>query len=87
MIIGEARSGRLPRREIFFSLAFLGLCHSLFEDSLLLVLIGGSLPILVLGRLLFAVMVVALLVRLTGSWSDERFATWWLAPMSRGSPE
>ncbi len=80
LIIGEARSGRLPGREIFFSLAFLGLCHSLFEDSLLLVLIGGSLPGLVLGRLLFAVVVVAVLVRLTAGLSEERFAWLLLKP-------
>ena len=81
LIIGEARSGRLSGREIFFSLAFLGLCHSLFEDSLLLVLIGGSLPGLVLGRLLFAVVVVvAVLVRLTAGLSEERFAWLLLKP-------
>ena len=87
LIIGEARSGRLPGREIFFSLAFLGLCHSLFEDSLLLVLIGGSLPGLVLGRLLFAVVVVAALVRLTAGLSEERFARLFLKPARQPGPE
>jgi hypothetical protein len=87
LIIGEARSGRLPDREIFFSLAFLGLCHSLFEDSLLLVLIGGSLPGLVLGRLLFAVAVVAVLVRLTAGLSEGRFARLLLQPARPPEPE
>ena len=87
LIIDEARSGRLPGREIFFSLAFLGLCHSLFEDSLLLVLIGGSLPGLVLGRLLFAVVVVAALVRLTAGLSEERFARLFLKPARQPGPE
>ena len=77
----DGRSGRLPRREIFFSLAFLGLCHSLFEDSLLLALIGGHLPGLVLGRLLFALGVVAVLVRVTRKLSDRGFARLLLLPL------
>lgn len=65
LIIREAESGKVRPEEVFRSLAFLGLCHSLFEDSLLLATIGGSLTVLLWGRLLFAVLAVALIFRLT----------------------
>ena len=36
-----ARSGRLTPRDIVLTLCFLGLCHSLIEDTLLIMLIVG----------------------------------------------
>lgn len=54
LIIREASQGHLTSEEIFFSLAFLNLCHSIFEDSMLGVMMGGNMMILVLGRFVFA---------------------------------
>ncbi len=42
LIIREAQSGRLSREEVFNSMLLLGLCHSLFEDTLLMAAIGGK---------------------------------------------
>ena len=81
LIIDEARSGRLPGRDVFHSLAFLGLCHSVFEDSLLLSTIGGKFSGLLWGRLAFAIASVSLLARFTRTLSDEAVAKWlWRRP-------
>lgn len=64
LIIQEAQSGRMSRRDIFCSLALMGLCHSLIEDSLLMMLIGGHISGVFWGRLIFSLVVVFLLGRL-----------------------
>lgn len=67
LLIREARSGQLSRRDIFLTMSFLGLCHSLIEDTLLIVLIGADLSAILWARLAFAVLVTAALARLLRS--------------------
>lgn len=64
LIIREARSGALSRRDLFCSLALMGLCHSLAEDTLLMMLLGGHLSGLLWGRLLFSLLAVFLIGQL-----------------------
>jgi len=63
LIIQEAQSGRLSKQDIFNSLALMGLCHSLIEDSLLMMVLGGHVSGVFWGRLLFSLLVVFLLGR------------------------
>lgn len=65
LIIREACSGKMERREIFYSLALMGLCHSLVEDTLLMMAIGGQLGGIFWGRILFSLGIVFCIVRLT----------------------
>lgn len=67
LIIREACSGKLKREEIFYSMALMGLCHSLLEDTLLIAAIGGKFIGILWGRILFALVVVYLLVQ-GGNW-------------------
>lgn len=43
LLVEEARSGAISRRDIFLSVCFLCLCHSLIEDTLLILLLGADL--------------------------------------------
>jgi hypothetical protein len=70
LIIRETSTGRLEHREIFYSLALMGLSHSLVEDTLLMMAMGGSLIGILWGRLLFSLVVIFLLVRMMG-WSEK----------------
>ena len=63
MLIREARSGQLTRRDIFLTMAFLGLCHSVIEDTLLILLMGADLNAILWTRLAFAIIITALLAR------------------------
>ncbi len=65
LIIREARSGRIDKRDVFYALTLMGLIHSLFEDTMLMVMIGGSLSGLLLARACLAVSIVSMLVRLS----------------------
>jgi len=58
LLISEARRGHISGKDIFMSMAFLGLCHSLIEDTLLMMLLGADLGTIVVGRLIFSLLVI-----------------------------
>jgi len=63
MLIREAKQGQLSRRDIFLTMAFLGLCHSVIEDTLLILVMGADLSAILWARVVFAILVTALLAR------------------------
>lgn len=65
LIINEAQSGRIDRKDVFYSLTLMGLCHSMIEDTLLMMLIGGHLSGIFWGRMLFGLIAMAILVQIT----------------------
>lgn len=73
LIIQEARSGNLQNRDVFFSLALMGLSHSLVEDSLLMMVLGGSLSGVLFGRVFFSMLIIFTMVRLMNSCSEQAF--------------
>lgn len=54
LIIHEARSGRIPARDVFLALTFMGLCHSLIEDTLLMLLLGADVSGILWARMAFS---------------------------------
>ncbi|MBI9081507.1 MAG: hypothetical protein JEY79_17415 [Pseudodesulfovibrio sp.] len=64
LIINEAKNGNIDKKDIFYSLTLMGLCHSLIEDSLLLLLIGSNFASIFWGRLLFAIIAMAAIVQI-----------------------
>lgn len=64
LLIQDARSGAIGKRDILLAVAFISLCHSLIEDTLLVMLIGADLSGILWARLLFSLVVVGVLARL-----------------------
>lgn len=64
LIIMETSKGLMDKRETFNSLALMGLCHGLVEDTLLMVALGGKLGGILWGRIAFSLIVIFLLVRM-----------------------
>jgi len=64
LIIQTAKSGRIKARDILFSLSLMGLSHSLIEDTLIMLAIGARLDGILIGRVIYALVCMALLVRL-----------------------
>ncbi len=64
LLIDEARSGRISKRDIVLTICFLGLAHSLIEDTLLILLLGADLNAILWARLLFAIVVISIIARL-----------------------
>jgi len=65
LIIHEARSGRVHKRDVFYSLTLMGLSHALIEDTLLMFMVGGRLSGVLWARLAFSLLAVTLLVRIS----------------------
>ena len=73
LIIQEAQSGRLSKRDLFASVTLMGLCHSIIEDTLLVMILGAHLSGIFWGRLVFSLLVVFLLVRLINRIPEHLF--------------
>ncbi len=64
LIINEAKSGNVGKKDVFYSLTLMGLSHSLIEDTLLIMLIGGHISGIFWGRLILSILVMAGIVQI-----------------------
>lgn len=58
VLISESRSGRVGANQMFLIALFLGMCHAVFEDTLLFVSQGANGFIIIVVRLILASVVV-----------------------------
>ncbi len=72
LLIEEAEAGHVASKDVLYALSLLGLSHSLIEDTLLMLLTGADWLALLPGRVLFTLVVIFLLVRLTRNWPQRR---------------
>jgi hypothetical protein len=64
ILLNEVGKGKLSKRDVLLTVSFLGLCHSLIEDTLLVMLLGAHLSAILWARLAFSVLSIALMARL-----------------------
>lgn len=74
VLIPQAQSGDLSRKQIFLIAAFLCLCHAIVEDTLLFVVLGGNGALIVMTRIIAAVGIVFVLSRLSWPIPHEKMA-------------
>lgn len=74
LLIRDLGKGVMSRRDSFLALCFLGLTHSMIEDTLLIMAMGADLSGTLWARLLFSIVVIALLARLVNYIDDRRIA-------------
>ena len=86
LIINEARSGNLPGKDIFLVMLFLALCHSVIEDTLLMLLMGADLSAILWARLLFALVITGLVARYLNRMAD-RLWHWCYQPLTTTKPK
>ena len=72
LLIKEARSGKVDAKDVFLTMAFLGLCHSLIEDTLLILLLGADLTTALWVRLAFSLLVIVALARIVKCVSTQK---------------
>lgn len=63
LLIRDVQNGVLNKRDSTLALCFLGLCHSVIEDTLLILMLGADIAGILWARLLFAVIVTAMIAR------------------------
>jgi hypothetical protein len=71
LLIKEAHAGHVSKKDIFTSLALLGFCHSLIEDTLLVLLLGAHLSGVLWFRLVFAFVATSAMSYWIGKVSPE----------------
>lgn len=71
LIIDEARKNNYRKRTLFLSLCWLSLSHSLIEDTAIMFALGADLWVILVGRVILTLIIVALLARLTLRWDRE----------------
>ncbi len=64
LLIRDLDEGTLNRRDAYVSLCFLSLLHSMIEDTLLILTLGADLSGILWARVIFAIVLIAILARL-----------------------
>ncbi|WP_221932004.1 nucleoside recognition domain-containing protein [Paracoccus sp. M683] len=82
LMIQEAQSGRIPPRQIFGACVFMGFSHSLIEDTAIVMALGADGMAVLWGRLLFAIVATALVMRIVDRLPSGVFHRW-LFPVAR----
>ena len=78
LIIREAKSKLLSKKDTFLSLSLMDLSHSLIEDTILVLSIGATLFGILIGRVLFTILVMALLIRIINRLSKKTFEKYFI---------
>ena len=73
LIVKEAKSKIISKKDVFISLSFMGLSHSLIEDTLLTLAIGASLFGILLGRVLFTIIIIFIIAKFFNLLSKKTF--------------
>lgn len=63
LLIRDVQNEVLSKRDSSLALCFLGLCHSVIEDTLLILMLGADIAGILWARLLFAIIVTAMIAR------------------------
>ena len=73
IIIDEAQSGKLTKKDAFLSVSLMCLSHSLIEDTILMMTLGASLIGILFGRVLFSFIAMIILINIIKSISEKTF--------------
>lgn len=68
LLLAEVKKEAVDIRDVVLVLAFLSLCHGIIEDTALMLLLGGHISGILIFRLIFSVIVIAILARI--KWVD-----------------
>ena len=73
LIIQETKSKLVSKKDAFLSLSLMGLTHSIIEDTILILSIGASIFGILLGRALFTLFVIIILIKIINRLSSKTF--------------
>lgn len=64
LLINEAKKGHIPQLDILGSLSLLAICHSLIEDTLLIMLLGTDLSGILYIRVIFSLLITSIIIQI-----------------------
>jgi len=80
LLINEANKGELSKMDVFGSVSLLALSHSLIEDTLLLMLLGADLSGILYARILFSIILIAVIIHSVKRLNQTRFERLFVYP-------
>ena len=78
LIVKEAKSRLISKKDVFLSLSFMDLSHSLIEDTLLTLAIGASLFGILFGRIIFTSFIMFILIKTINRLSKKTFEKYFM---------
>ena len=78
LIINESRNKNIDKRDIFYCLALMGLCHSLIEDTILMMAVGAHYTGVLIARISLSILIILTVVKITKKMPDKTFAKYFL---------
>jgi hypothetical protein len=78
LIINESKKGILSKKDMFLSLSMMGLTHSIIEDTLLMITIGAAISGILIGRIIFTIIVMILLIKIINNISKSKFESYFI---------
>ncbi len=76
LIIKETEEKKIPKMDVFYAFVLMGLCHSLIEDSLLMISMGADWSMIFIFRMLFALLVTFILVKIAKCIPQQWIEKW-----------
>ncbi|MCF6189768.1 MAG: hypothetical protein L3J51_04750 [Cocleimonas sp.] len=80
LLINEANKGELSKMDVFGSISLLAIGHSLIEDTLLLMLLGAHLSGILYARILFSIILIALIIHSVKRLNQTSFERFFVYP-------
>ena len=80
LLINEAKSGNINKKEIFGSLTLLALLHSIIEDTILIMLLGAHVSGALFFRVFFAIMLTTIIIYVVKKLSKHQFERFFVYP-------
>jgi spore maturation protein SpmB len=78
LIINESKAKNINKRDVFYCLALMGLCHSLIEDTILMLALGSHYSGVLVARIIFSFLIIWAIVKYTKRLSDAAFSKYFL---------
>jgi len=63
ILIKEVNSGKIDKQSVFLSILMINLIHALFEDTLLMLLVGGHYSGVIFARIFFGLVISLLMLK------------------------
>jgi spore maturation protein SpmB len=80
LMINEVKQNKnIKKRDVLYALVLMAICHSIIEDSLLLMSIGAHYTGVFVFRIGFALIITYVFVKITSKWSDKKMERWFYA--------
>ncbi len=83
LLINEANKGELSKMDVFGSISLLAIGHSLIEDTLLIMLLGANLSGILYARIVFSIILIALIVQGVKRLNQTNFERFFVYPSKK----